>query len=146
LTSIYSLTFQARTPLEPMCDPPAFGSTLSTFAMTSKWQFCRQKYTQAAAYEKHLQTTQANMHIILTSPLLYHIHHPRAIFLTRKPTSSENAWIPTMNPIPSVLDARTMYSVLMLCTSLILKCITTLRYFPVANKCFLWTLEKQLET
>ena len=79
-------------------------------------------------------------------PLVYHIHHPRAIFLTRKPTSSENAWIPTMNPIQSVLDARSMYWVLMLCTSLILNCITTLCYFPMANKCFLWTLEKQLDT
>jgi len=35
--------------------------------MTSKCPFCRQKYTQAAAYEKHLQTTHANVNIILAS-------------------------------------------------------------------------------
>jgi len=35
--------------------------------MPSKCPFCRQKYTQAAAYEKHLRTTYANVNIILTS-------------------------------------------------------------------------------
>jgi len=54
-------------PLEPMCDPHALGSTLSTPAMPSKCPFCRQKYTQAAAYEKHLRTTHANVNIILAS-------------------------------------------------------------------------------
>jgi len=35
--------------------------------MPSKCPFCRQKYTQAAAYEKHLRTTHANVNIILAS-------------------------------------------------------------------------------
>jgi len=50
-----------------MCDPHALGSTLSTPVMPSKCPFCRQKYTQAAAYEKHLRTTHANVNIILAS-------------------------------------------------------------------------------
>jgi len=50
-----------------MCDPHALGSTLSTPAMPSKCPFRRQKYTQAAAYEKHLRTTHANVNIILAS-------------------------------------------------------------------------------
>ena len=33
--------------------------------MPSKCPFCRQKYTQGAAYEKHLRTTHANVNIIL---------------------------------------------------------------------------------
>jgi len=35
--------------------------------MPSKCPFCRQKYSQAAAYEKHLRTTHANVNIILAS-------------------------------------------------------------------------------
>jgi len=35
--------------------------------MPSKCPFCRQKYTQAAAYETHLQTTHTNVNIILAS-------------------------------------------------------------------------------
>jgi len=50
-----------------MCDPQVLGSTLSTPAMPSKFPFCREKYTQAAAYEKHLRTTHANVKIILAS-------------------------------------------------------------------------------
>ena len=50
-----------------MCAPHALGSTLSTPAMPSKCPFCRQKYTEAAAYEKDLRTTQANVNIILAS-------------------------------------------------------------------------------
>ena len=35
--------------------------------MPSKCPFCQQKYTQAAAYEKHLRTTHTNVNIILAS-------------------------------------------------------------------------------
>jgi len=59
-------------PLEPICDPHALGSTLSTPAMPSKCPFCRQKYTQAAAYEKHSRTTHANVNIILASTTIRH--------------------------------------------------------------------------
>ena len=39
--------------------------------MPSKCSFCRKKYTQAGAYEKHLRTSQANLDIILTSTVRY---------------------------------------------------------------------------
>ena len=39
--------------------------------MPSKCLFCRQKYTQAAAYEKHLRTTHANLNIVLASTIRY---------------------------------------------------------------------------
>jgi len=35
--------------------------------MPSKCPFCWQKYAEAAAYEKHLQTTHGNVNIILAS-------------------------------------------------------------------------------
>jgi len=54
-------------PLEPMGDPHALGFTLSTPAMPRKCPFCRQKYTQAAAYEKHFPTTYPNVNIINAS-------------------------------------------------------------------------------
>ena len=50
-----------------MCDPHALGSTLRTPAKPSKCPFCGQKYTQAAAYEKHLRTTHTNLNISLAS-------------------------------------------------------------------------------
>jgi len=59
--------FKACTPLEPMCDLYALGSTLSTPVMPSKRPFWRQKYTQAVAYENPLGTTHANVNIILAS-------------------------------------------------------------------------------
>ena len=39
--------------------------------MPSKCSFCRKKYTQAGAYEKHLRTAHANLDIILASTVRY---------------------------------------------------------------------------
>ena len=39
--------------------------------MPSKCLLCRKKYTQAAAYEKHLRTGHANLDIILASTIRY---------------------------------------------------------------------------
>ena len=39
--------------------------------MPSKCSFCRKKYTQAGAYEKHLRTAHANLDIILGSTIRY---------------------------------------------------------------------------
>ena len=39
--------------------------------MPSKCSFCRKKYTQASAYEKHLRTVHANLDIILASTVQY---------------------------------------------------------------------------
>ena len=39
--------------------------------MPSKCSFCRKKYTQAGAYEKHQRTAHANLDIILASTVRY---------------------------------------------------------------------------
>ena len=39
--------------------------------MPSKCSFCRKKYTQAGAYEKHLRTAHSNLEIILASTVRY---------------------------------------------------------------------------
>ena len=39
--------------------------------MPTKCSFCRKKYTQASAYEKHLRTAHANLDIILSSTVRY---------------------------------------------------------------------------
>ena len=39
--------------------------------MPSKCSFCRKKYTQVGAYEKHLRTAHANQDIILASTIRY---------------------------------------------------------------------------
>ena len=39
--------------------------------MPSKCSFCRKKYTQAGAYEKHLRTAHTNLDIILASSVRY---------------------------------------------------------------------------
>ena len=39
--------------------------------MPRKCSFCRKKYTQACAYEKHLRAAHANLDIILASTILY---------------------------------------------------------------------------
>jgi len=39
--------------------------------MSSKYPFCRRKYSRSGAYEKHLRTAHASLHIVLGSTVQY---------------------------------------------------------------------------
>jgi len=51
--------------------------------MPSKCPLCRQKYTQAAAYDKHLRTIHANVNIILASTTIRYPSSASHVFDTQ---------------------------------------------------------------
>jgi len=113
--------------------------------MPSKCPFCRQKYTQAAAYEKHLRTTHANVNIILASTTIRYPSSASHVLDTQTDVVGERLDSDyESDPKPTGRE-HDILSV-MLYTSLILKCLTTLPLFPAANKCIFQELEKQLGT
>jgi len=58
--------------------------------MPSKCLFCRQKYTQAAAYEKRLPTTHANVNIILASTTIRYPSSPSHVLDTQTDVVGEH--------------------------------------------------------
>jgi len=93
--------------------------------MLSKGPFCQQRYTHAAAYVKHLRTTHANGNIIFASTTIRYPSLASDIVDTQTDVVGECLDADyDSNPEPTG-QAHDVLSV-MLCTSLILKCLLTL--------------------
>ena len=59
--------------------------------MPSKYPFSRQKYTQAAAYEKHLRTTHTNVNIILASTTIRYLSSASDVLDTQTEVMGERS-------------------------------------------------------